>query len=175
MKQAAFTNTAKSVCKRFTEDLSTIRYQTDTKWNHFYLFQMKLIAPSPGEYSSNTLESNPGGGGRKITTPKSLFLPISVIQYPSPLSDESWKWCGGERIFPVFLTVAGNPKHILKPSTFLHSKCFTSQSSSTSLATLQLQHTWPPWHYPGDKFCIQAVKMPSSRRGREAFGMLFLF
>lgn len=60
MKQVAFTNVAKSVCKRFTEDFATTRYQVKPLLP-FHLFQMKLIAPSPGEYTTNTLESNPGG------------------------------------------------------------------------------------------------------------------
>lgn len=45
----------------------------------------------------------------------------------------------GEKEFSLFLTVAGNPKHTRKLSIFLHSKQFMSQSSSTSLAALQLQ------------------------------------
>lgn len=135
----------------------------------FHLFQMKLIALCPGEYSSNTLESNPGGG-RKVTIPKSLLLPISLNYiYPSLLRDERWKWCRGERIFPVFLIVAGNSKHTWKPSIFLHLiellHLFSCSPATTRNSTLGHHNTLLM------KFGLKQLKCPPLE---EISGRLFL-
>lgn len=144
MKQAGFTNVAKSVCKIFTENLSA----TDTR--QILSETTASLTPVPNEtHSPFSRWIYTQHFGIKFWTrmkknnysqesSPSCFSYTVITCYPSLLCDENWKRCGGERILPVFLIVAGNPKHIWKPPIFLHSKHFTSQSFSTFLAAPQL-------------------------------------